>query len=100
MHVPLLEEITKDLLQRSVAVLRFNFRGVGRSTGVHDDGIGEIDDVAAAIDHAGTKFPELQFGVAGSGRTGVGVSRNRRHYTQRPARSSSATGTNSSLRNW
>jgi hypothetical protein len=65
MHVPLLEEITKDLLQRSVAVLRFNFRGVGRSTGVHDDGIGEIDDVAAAIDHAGTKFPELQFGVAG-----------------------------------
>jgi alpha/beta superfamily hydrolase len=32
--------------------LRFNFRGVERSTGTHDEGRGELLDVAAAIDHA------------------------------------------------
>jgi alpha/beta superfamily hydrolase len=33
-------------------VLRFNFRGVERSTGAHDDGEGELHDVQAAIDAA------------------------------------------------
>ena len=65
MNVPLFEAITSDLLTRSVAVLRFNFRGVGRSTGEHDGGIAEIDDVAAAVDHAHERFPNLDFGVAG-----------------------------------
>jgi alpha/beta superfamily hydrolase len=65
MTVPLFEAITADLLTRSVAVLRFNFRGVGRSTGEHDGGLAEIDDVAAAVAHAHERFPELEFGVAG-----------------------------------
>ncbi len=65
LSVPLFEAITADLLTRSVAVLRFNFRGVGRSTGDHDHGIAEIDDVAAAVDHAHEQYPELEFGVAG-----------------------------------
>lgn len=33
-------------------VVRFNFRGVERSTGTHDDGRGELLDVQAAIDVA------------------------------------------------
>ena len=65
MRVPLFEAITTDLLKRSVAVLRFNFRGVGRSTGSHDSGLGEIDDVAAAVDFAEASYPEISFGVAG-----------------------------------
>ncbi|MDJ0923470.1 MAG: alpha/beta hydrolase [Acidimicrobiia bacterium] len=65
MTVPLLEEIAADLVQRSVAVLRFNFRGVGRSTGAHDGGLAEIDDVAAAMECAATTYPELRFGVGG-----------------------------------
>ncbi len=32
------------------SVLRFNFRGVGRSQGAHDDGQGELSDAAAALD--------------------------------------------------
>lgn len=65
MNVPLFEAVTADLLRRNVAVLRFNFRGVGRSTGSHDGGIAEIDDVAAAVAQAEVTFPDLDFGVGG-----------------------------------
>lgn len=65
MHVPLFEAVSTALLARRVAVLRFNFRGVGRSTGSHDGGLAEIDDVAAAMEFAGLTFPEIEFGVAG-----------------------------------
>ena len=33
----------------SAATLRFNFRGVGKSGGVHDSGQGEREDVKAAV---------------------------------------------------
>ena len=36
--------------RRGFAVLRFNFRGVGRSQGVYDRGEGELSDAAAALD--------------------------------------------------
>ena len=37
-------------VRRGFSVLRFNFRGVGRSQGVYDEGIGELSDAAAALD--------------------------------------------------
>ena len=47
-------KITHSLFQAYVArgfsVLRFNFRGVGRSQGVFDDGEGELSDAASALD--------------------------------------------------
>ncbi|MFL5336708.1 MAG: alpha/beta hydrolase, partial [Geminicoccaceae bacterium] len=36
--------------RRGFSVLRFNFRGVGRSQGVFDHGQGELRDAAAALD--------------------------------------------------
>src|SRR5690606_2783689 len=36
--------------ERGFSVLRFNSRGVGRSQGVFDHGIGELSDAAAALD--------------------------------------------------
>ena len=36
--------------ERGFAVLRFNSRGVGRSQGIFDHGIGELSDAAAALD--------------------------------------------------
>jgi alpha/beta superfamily hydrolase len=42
--------ICQALAQESIATLRFNFRGVGRSEGNHEEGMGEQDDVVAALD--------------------------------------------------
>ncbi|MCX8505378.1 MAG: alpha/beta hydrolase [Alphaproteobacteria bacterium] len=36
--------------QRGFSVLRFNYRGVGRSQGSYDQGVGELADAAAALD--------------------------------------------------
>ena len=44
-------------VRRGFAVLRFNFRGVGRSQGAFDDGIGELSDAASALDYLQTMNP-------------------------------------------
>jgi len=44
--------------------LRFNFRGTGQSEGCFDDGIGEQEDVQAAVDHLGQQGFE-QIDLAG-----------------------------------
>jgi alpha/beta superfamily hydrolase len=38
------------LIKHEVSCLRFNFRGVGRSTGIYSNGMGELSDVKACID--------------------------------------------------
>ncbi len=43
--------------KRGFAALRFNFRGVGRSQGIFDDGQGELSDAAAALDWLQTLNP-------------------------------------------
>jgi alpha/beta superfamily hydrolase len=40
----------KHFQARGFAVLRFNFRGVGRSQGEYDNGEGELSDAATAMD--------------------------------------------------
>lgn len=46
--------------ERGFSVLRFNFRGVGRSQGGFDHGQGELSDAAAALDWAQSISPEAR----------------------------------------
>ncbi|MBV1702106.1 MAG: alpha/beta hydrolase [Hyphomicrobiales bacterium] len=46
--------------ERGLSVLRFNFRGVGRSQGAFDHGSGELSDAAAALDWAQSLNPEAK----------------------------------------
>jgi hypothetical protein len=46
--------------KRGFAVLRFNFRGVGRSQGEFDHGEGELSDAASALDWAQTVHPDAR----------------------------------------
>ncbi|MGH9169153.1 MAG: alpha/beta hydrolase, partial [Acidimicrobiia bacterium] len=65
MNAPLLRTVTKVLADQEMAVLRFNFRGVGTSTGGWGGGEKELADVAAAVAGARAGYPELPLGLAG-----------------------------------
>ena len=60
MNERITQALYKDFAARGFAVLRFNFRGVGRSQGSFDNGIGELSDAAAALDWVQTVHPEAQ----------------------------------------
>jgi len=47
------------------SAVRFNFRGVGASQGVHDDGRGEVDDVIAVLAWAEQRWPGVHIWLAG-----------------------------------
>ncbi|MBP9947399.1 MAG: alpha/beta fold hydrolase [Vicinamibacteria bacterium] len=57
MHFKVIFRAAKSLQSHGIAVLRFNFRGVGRSEGVHDQGIGEQADARAALSEMEQRFP-------------------------------------------
>lgn len=57
MHFKVVFRAAKALQEQGLAVLRFNFRGVGRSEGVHDEGRGEQDDARAALVEMEKRFP-------------------------------------------
>ncbi len=48
-----------------LASVRFNYRGVGKSVGSYDDGVGETDDALAAVRWARARWPNLPLYMAG-----------------------------------
>lgn len=65
MHTKAVYQGAKGLVRIGCAVLRFNFRGVGRSSGAFDQGEGEIEDFRAALDYMAAKYPGTPLWAAG-----------------------------------
>ncbi|WAC48719.1 alpha/beta hydrolase [Asticcacaulis sp. SL142] len=66
MNNPVTVQLFHLFMTRGFSVLRFNFRGVGKSQGEFDAGIGELADAATALDWLQAKNPTAaQFWVAG-----------------------------------
>jgi len=63
-EVGLLRVIERRLVEAGFAILRFNFAGIGRSTGYFSDGVEEPLDVAAAME---TLRSETGLGPANTG---------------------------------
>ena len=65
MHTKAVYRAAQGLNEAGLVALRFNFRGVGTSTGSHEEGIGEQDDVRAALDWLEKEYPTLPIVVGG-----------------------------------
>ena len=65
MHNKVVYRIARAFQDSGFATLRFNFRGVGRSEGTHDNGSGEQDDLRAAIRFLTGKYPGTELWLAG-----------------------------------
>lgn len=65
MHTKAVYQGAKGLTRIGCAVLRFNFRGVGRSEGEFDSGAGEKADFSAALDYMAAKFRSVPLWAAG-----------------------------------
>ena len=66
MDSPVVTRIVEVCTARGLATLRFNFRGVGASTGRHEDGRGEQEDIRASLAHLGSVLgPEARTALAG-----------------------------------
>jgi len=57
--------LARAFYDAGAAAYRFNFRGVGGSAGVHDEGRGETEDLLLVIDHARARHPGLPLWLAG-----------------------------------
>ena len=65
MHSPVIFRASRALHHNGCATLRFNFRGVGRSAGTHDQGRGEKADVLAALEFLAARFPDVPLTLLG-----------------------------------
>ena len=65
MHTKVVYQSAKALSRIGCAVLRFNFRGAGASTGAFTNGPGEMDDFRAALDFMHAQYPDAPMWTAG-----------------------------------
>jgi alpha/beta superfamily hydrolase len=65
MHSKVVHAAAEALAGLGLPVVRFNFRGVGRSAGAHDGGRGESDDLKAVLDDVAARFPGSPILAAG-----------------------------------
>lgn len=65
MHNKVVFRIARAFQDAGFAVLRFNFRGTGKSEGVHDSGRGEQEDLRSATSFVEARYPGAELWLAG-----------------------------------
>lgn len=65
MHNKVVFRAAAGLVDSGLTTLRFNFRGVGASTGEHAEIPGGKEDVRAVLDYLSTEFPDEPITLAG-----------------------------------
>jgi uncharacterized protein len=65
MHNKVVYQAAKTIHRFGLPVARFNFRGVGRSEGTHDNGQGETGDALAVVNFLAAKYPGVPLLIAG-----------------------------------
>lgn len=65
MHNKVVFRAAAALNDAGLITLRINFRGVGQSTGQHDEGRGERDDVRTALDYLSGEYPGKSITLCG-----------------------------------
>ena len=65
MHNKVVFRAAAALNEAGLVTLRFNFRGVGQSTGTHDEGQGERDDARAGLDYLAENYPHHEITLCG-----------------------------------
>jgi hypothetical protein len=68
------QTLARAFVELGYTAWRPNFRGVGASEGRHDEGRGEVEDLAAVLAHAGAERPVLagfSFGAAMAAKLGA-----------------------------
>ena len=59
------QTLARTFVTLGYATARFNFRGVGESEGVHDEGRGEVDDMEIMYQHMVKEYPGLPVALSG-----------------------------------
>ena len=65
MHNKVVTMAARALRESGIATVRFNFRGVGQSTGQFDHGQGELDDLRAVVAWAALQHPDKALWLVG-----------------------------------
>ncbi len=65
MHNKVVFRAAAALNDAGLTTLRINFRGVGQSSGEHDDGRGEQEDVLAGLDYLAAEYPQQEITLCG-----------------------------------
>ena len=65
MHNKVVFRASSALNDAGLVTLRINFRGVGQSTGTHDEGEGEREDVLAGLDYLSKTYPGMKLILCG-----------------------------------
>ena len=79
MHNKVVFRAAAGLVDAGLITLRFNFRGVGASTGEHNEIVGGMEDVRDVLDYAAKEYPNQPITLAGfsfGSRTGMAIGMN------------------------